>query len=97
MWWWNKEVKIPQQVRRRHLNRCAGSLQKKIRLNTNVKEIKQKKIVARAKRMEANQELNELYQNFNRFFYFLRTMKKESKGCKRRKVLKRKKRTIGFY
>ena len=46
--------------------------------------------------MEANQELNNLYQNSNSAFYFLRKMKKEGKDVEggRRK---RKRRTIGFY
>ena len=35
--------------------------------------------MARAMRMEANQELNNLYQNSSSVFYFLRTMKKEGK------------------
>ena len=30
--------------------------------------------------MEANQELNNLYQNFNSVFYFLKTMKKDVEG-----------------
>ena len=38
-----------------------------------------RKIVARAMRMESNQELNDLYQNSNSVFYFLRRMKKEGK------------------
>ena len=37
------------------------------------------KIVARAMRMEANQELNNLHQNSNSVFYFLRRMKQEGK------------------
>ena len=36
-------------------------------------------IVARAMRMKANQELNNLYQNSNSVFCFLRKMKKEGK------------------
>ena len=47
--------------------------------------------MARAMRMEVNQELNDLYQNSNSVFYFLRRMKKEGK------VLERRRQTIGFY
>ena len=36
-----------------------------------------RKIVARAMRIKANQELNNLYQNSNSVFYFHRRMKKE--------------------
>ena len=35
--------------------------------------------MARAMRMEANQELNNLYQNSNSVFFLLRRMKKEGK------------------
>ena len=35
--------------------------------------------MARAVRMKANQELNNLYQNSNSVFYFLRRIKKEGK------------------
>ena len=38
-----------------------------------------KKIVTRAMKMEANQELNDLHQNSNSVFYFFRRMKKEGK------------------
>ena len=47
--------------------------------------------------MEANQELNNLYQNSNSVFYFLRRMKRKGKFCGRKKMLKRKRRTIGCY
>ena len=39
-----------------------------------------RKIVARSMRMEANQELNDLYQNSNSVLYFLRRMKKDVEG-----------------
>ena len=52
-----------------------------IKNKTQYKRIRNqtRKIVARAMRMEANQELNNLYQNSNSVFYFLRRMKKEGK------------------
>ena len=53
-----------------------------------------REIVARSMRMEANQELNDLYQNSNSVLYFLRRIKKE--GCRRKKVLKRKRRTMDY-
>ena len=37
--------------------------------------------MAKAMKMEANQELNDLYQNSNSVFYFLRRMKKEGKDA----------------
>ena len=55
---------------------CRFSLEEN---KTQYKSIKNqtRKIVARAMRMETNLELNNLYQNFNSVFYFLRRMKKE--------------------
>ena len=48
-----------------------------------------RKIVARAIRMEANQELNHLYQNSNSIFKFLRRMKKEGKDVEGGRYLRR--------
>ena len=45
-----------------------------------------RKIVAKAMRMEANQEWNDLYQNSNNVLYFLRRMKK--KNLEERKCLR---------
>ena len=47
--------------------------------------------------MEADQELNNLYQNSNSVFYFLRRMKKEGKDVEGGKVLERRRRMNGFY
>ena len=46
--------------------------------------------------METIQELNDLHRNSNIIFYFLGRMKKKEEFG-RRKMLKRKRRTIGFY
>ena len=81
--------KIPQQERRRHLKSCADSNQNKIMQYKRIRN-QTRKIVARAMKMEANQELNNLYLNSNSVFYFLRRMKKEGK------VLERRRRTVGF-
>ena len=55
-----------------------------------------RKIVARTMRMEANQELNNLYQNSNRVFYFLGTVKKEGKNVERGRCLKERDGRLGF-
>ena len=52
--------------------------------------------MARAMRMEANQELNDLYQNSNSVFYFLRRMKKEGKDVERGGCLRGGDRRLGF-
>ena len=79
MWWWNEEVKdtiTRKKAAFKELCRFPSeqnkTLYKRIRNQT-------RKIVARAMRMEANQELNNLYQNSNSVFYFLRRMRKEGK------------------
>ena len=46
--------------------------------------------------MEATQELNNLYQNSNSVFYFLRRMKKEGKDVKGRRRLTEIDRRLGF-
>ena len=72
MWWWNEEVKDTTQ-KMRLLKSCAGFHQNK----TQYKRLRNqtRKIVARAMRKEAEQELNDLYQNSNSVFCFLRKMK----------------------
>ena len=52
--------------------------------------------MARAMRMEANQELNNLYQNSNSVFYFLRRMKKEGKDVEGERCLKGRDGQFGF-
>ena len=55
-----------------------------------------RKIVARAKGREAIQELNNLYQNSNSVFYFLRRMKKERKDVEGRRCLRDSDGRLGF-
>ena len=52
--------------------------------------------MARAMKMEANQELNNLYQNSNSVFYFLRRMKKERKDVEGGKCLRGGDGRLGF-
>ena len=78
--WWNEEVKdtiTRKKVEFKKLCRFPSEENK-----TQYKCLKNqtRKIVARAMRMETNQDLNDLYQNSNRVFYFLRRMKKEGKN-----------------
>ena len=79
MWWWNEEVKdtiIRKKAAFKQLCRFPSEQNK-----TQYKRIRNqtRKIEARAIRMEANQELNNLDQDSNSVFYFLRRMKKEEK------------------
>ena len=90
-----KRSRIPQQKGRQHLKSCVGFYQNKIRLSTNFKK-SMGKIVARAMRMEANQELNNLYQNSNSVFYFIRRMIKEGNDVKRGRCLRGSDGQLGF-
>ena len=79
MWWWNKEFKdtlAKKKVASKELHRFQSEENK-----TQYKHIRNqtRKIVARAMRMEANQELNNLYQNSNSVFLSLKRMKKKGK------------------
>ena len=79
MWWWSEEVKdtiTRKKAALKELCRFPSEQNK-----TQYKRIRNqtRKIVARAMRMEVNQELNDLYHNSNSFFYFLRRMKNEGK------------------
>ena len=79
MWWWNKEIKdtiARKKIAFEELCRFQlkenKTIHKRMRNQTRI-------IVARAMKMEANQELNNLYPNSNSVFYFLRRIKKEGK------------------
>ena len=46
--------------------------------------------------MEANQELNDLYQSFNSVFYFLKRIKKEGKNVEGGRCLRGRDGRLGF-
>ena len=71
MWWWNKEVKntiVRKRAAFKELFRFPSEENK-----TQYKRIRnqRRKLVARAMKMKADQEFNDLYQNSNSVFYFL--------------------------
>ena len=96
MWWWNEEIKdiiTRKKAAFKELCRFPSEQNK-----TQYKRIRNqtRKIVARAMRMEANQELNNLYQNSNSVFYFLRGMKKEGKDVEGGRCLRGGDGRLGF-
>ena len=96
MWWWNEEVKDTIARKKpafKELCRFPSEENK-----TRYKRIRNqtRKIFVRAMRMEANQELNNLYQNSNSVFYFLRKMKKEGKNVKGGRCLRGRDGRLGF-
>ena len=96
MWWWNEEVKdtiTRKKAAFKELCRFPSEQNK-----TQYKPIKNqtRTIVARAMRMEANQELNDLYQNSNSVFYFLRRIKKEGKDVEGGRCLRGGDGRLGF-
>ena len=95
MWWWNEEVTdtITKKVAFKELCRFPSEENK-----TQYKRIRNqtRKIAVRAMRMKANQELNNLYQNSNSVFCFLRTMKKEGKDVEGGRCLREGDKRLGF-
>ena len=96
MWWWNEEVKdtiARKKAAFKELCRFPSEKNK-----TKYKRIRNqtRKIVARAKRREAIQKLNNLYQNSNSVFYFLRRMKKERKDVEGGRCLRDSDGRLGF-
>ena len=96
MWWWNEEVKdtiTRKKAAFKELCRFPSKQHK-----TQYKRIRNqtRKIVARAMRMEANQKLNNLYQNSNSVFYFLRRMKNEGKDVEGGRCLRGGDGRLGF-
>ena len=88
MWWWNEKAKdtiARKKAAFKELCRLPSEQNK-----TQYKHLKNQmiKIVDRAMRIEANQELNDLYQNSNSVFYYLRKMKKETKDLEGGRCLK---------
>ena len=96
MWWWNEEVKdtiTRKKAAFKELCRFSSEQNK-----TQYKRIRNqtRKIVARAMRMEANNELNNLYQNSTSVFYFLRRIKKEGKDVEGGRCLRGGDGRLGF-
>ena len=96
MCWWNEEVKdtiARKKAEFKYLCRFPSEENK-----TQYKPVRNqtRKIVARAMRMEANQELNNLYQNSNSVFYFPKRMKKEGKDVEAERCLPGRDGLMGF-
>ena len=77
--WWNEEVKDTIARKKVAFKELCRFQSKENTTQSKSLSNQIRKIVARAMRMETNQELNDLYQNFNNIFYFLRRIKKEGK------------------
>ena len=97
MWWWNEEIKVTivsKKTAFKELCRFPSEENK-----TQYKRIRNqtRKIVASAIRMEANQELNNSYQNSNSVFCFLRRMRKEGKNRKGGRCLRGRDGRLGCY
>ena len=96
MWWWNEEGKdtiARKKAAFKQLCRFPSEENKNQykRINNQTR-----KIVVRAMRKKANQELNNLYQNCNSVFYFLRRMKKEGKDVEEGRCLRGGDGRLGF-
>ena len=78
MWWWNEEVKDTIQERKKAAFRELGRFPSEEN-KTPCKRLRNqtRKIVARTTGKEAEHNLNDLYQNSNSVFCFLRRIKKD--------------------
>ena len=96
MWWWNEEVKdtIPRK-KAAFKELCRFPSQED---QTKYKRIRNqmRKIIAGAMRMEANQKLNNLYQNSNSVFYFLTKIKNKRNDVEGGRCLKGRNGRLGF-
>ena len=88
LWWRNEEVKdiiAKKKAAFKELYRFPSEENK-----TRYKRLRNqmRKTVARTMRVETNQEFNNLYQNLNSVFYFLRRIKKEGKDLEEERCLR---------
>ena len=74
MWWWNEGVKDIIERKKAVFKELCRFPSKENKTQYKHLRKQTRKIAARAMRMEANQELNNLYHNSNSVFYFLRKM-----------------------
>ena len=96
MWWWNEEVKDIIARKKAAFKELCRFPSEENKIQYKRLRNQTRKTVARAMRMEANQDLKNLYRNSNSVFYLLRRMKNKAKDLKRGRCL-RKRRTIGLY
>ena len=88
MWWWNKKVKDSIVSKKAALKQLCRFPSEENKTKYERLRNQTRKIVARAMKMEAELELNDLYQISNSVFHFLRTMKKKGKDVEGRRRLK---------
>ena len=96
MLWWNEEVKDTIATKKAAFKEVCRFSSEENKTKYKSIKIQTRKIVARAMRMEANQELNNLYQSSNSVFYFLQRMKKERKNEQRGRCLRERDGRLGF-
>ena len=96
MWWWNEEVKDTIAKKKAAFKELCRLLSEQNKTQYKRMRNQTRKTVARAMRMEANQELNNSYQNSNSVFYFVRRMKKEGKDVEGGRCLGGRDGRLGF-
>ena len=80
MWWWNENVK-DTIARRKAAFKALCRFPSKENKTKYKRKRNQTKIVARVMRMEGNWQLNNLHQNSNNAFCFLRRMMMDVEGA----------------
>ena len=96
MWWWNEEAKNT-------IARKKAAFRELCRLTSEDNKFQYKgirnqtrKVVAKAMRKEARQELNIFCQNSNSVFSFFRRIKKKGRDFKGERYLRGRDRRLGF-
>ena len=95
MWRWNEKVKDIIARKKAAFKKLCRFPSEKNKIQYKRLRKQTRKTVARAMRMKANQEFNNLYQNSNSVFYFLK-MKKEGKDLEGGRCLRGGDGRLGF-
>ena len=95
-WWWNEDVKDTITRKKAAFKELGRFPSEQNKTQSKCVRNQTRKIVAIAIRMEANQKLNNLYQNSNSVFYFLRRMKKEGKDLEGGRCIRGSNGRLGF-
>ena len=87
-WRWNEEIKDTIARKKAAFKELCRFPSEENKTQYNRLRNQTRKVVAIAVRKEAEQELNDLYQNSNSVFCFLRRMKKEGKNLEGERCLR---------
>ena len=96
-WRWNEEIKDTIARKKAAFKELCRFPSEENKTQYNRLRNQTRKVVAIAVRKEAEQELNDLYQNSNSVFCFLRRMKKEGKNLEGERCLRGRDGQLDFF